>query len=478
MISIKISGSRRKLAGWFLDRRPALHGVAVPLRCKSRLEKHSRKREKRTMPTQSQNAETIVLHAGYRSDPATTAVAVPIYQTTSYQFNSTEHAANLFALKELGNIYTRIMNPTQAVLEERIAALEGGVAALALASGQAASLFAIQNICHAGDNFISSTDLYGGTWNLFQNTMSTMGIECRFVDPADPENFRRATDSRTRCYYGETLPNPKLAVFPIAEVARIGQDLGVPLIMDNTACPVLCQPLKHGAAISMLSTTKYIGGHGTSIGGIIVDGGHFDWEKHAGRFPMLNKPDPSYHGAVWTEAVKPLGPIAYILKARVTLLRDIGAAMSPFNAFMLIQGLETVALRMRQHCANAAAVANYLATHPKVIKTIFPGLMTGEPKRRADTYLKGGYGGLVGFELAGGSAAGRKFIEALKMFYHVANIGDARSLAIHPASTTHSQLTPEEQAQTGVTEGYVRLSVGIEHIDDIIGDLDQALAAV
>jgi O-acetylhomoserine (thiol)-lyase len=429
------------------------------------------------MPTQSQNPETIVLHAGYRSDPTTTAVAVPIYQTTSYQFNSTEHAANLFALKELGNIYTRIMNPTQAVLEERVAALEGGVAALGLASGQAASLFAVQNICHAGDNFVCSTDIYGGTWNLFQNTMSTMGIECRFVDPADPENFRRASDAKTRCYYGETLPNPKLTVFPIAEVAKIGRDLGIPLIMDNTACPVLCQPIKHGAAVTMHSTTKYIGGHGTSIGGVIVDGGNFDWEKHADRFPMLNTPDPSYHGAVWTQAVKPLGPIAYIIKARVTLLRDIGAAMSPFNAFMFIQGLETVVLRMRQHCSNAAAVAQHLAKHPKVVKIIYPSAMSGEAKRRADAYLKGGYGGLVGFELKGGKDAGRKFIDSLKMFYHVANIGDARSLAIHPATTTHSQLTPEEQAQTGVTDGYVRLSVGIEHIDDILADLDQALAA-
>ena len=430
------------------------------------------------MSTNSQNPETIVLHAGYRSDPATNAVAVPIYQTTSYQFNSTEHAGNLFALKELGNIYTRIMNPTQAVLEERVAALEGGVAALAVASGQAASLFAVQNICHAGDNFVCSTDIYGGTWNLFQNTMSTMGVECRFVDPADPENFRRATDMRTRCYYGETLPNPKLTVFPIAEVASIGRELGVPLIMDNTACPVLCRPIRHGAAITMHSTTKYIGGHGTSIGGIIVDSGNFDWEKHADRFPMLNKPDPSYHGAIWTQAVKPLGPIAYIIKARVTLLRDIGAAMSPFNAFMFIQGLETVVLRMRQHCANAVAVASYLSKHPKVTKTIFPGLMNGEAKRRADTYLKGGYGGLVGFELKGGRDAGRKFIDNLKMFYHVANIGDVRSLAIHPASTTHSQLTPEEQAQTGVTDGYVRLSVGTEHADDILADLDQAFAVV
>jgi O-acetylhomoserine (thiol)-lyase len=430
------------------------------------------------MPTKSSNPETIVLHAGtYRADPATNAVAVPIYQTTSYQFNSTEHAANLFGLKEFGNIYTRIMNPTQNVLEERVAALEGGVAALALASGQAASLFAVQNICHAGDNFVCATDIYGGTWNLFQNTMSTMGIECRFVDPADPENFRKASDAKTRCWYGETLPNPKLTVFPIAEVAKIGRAMGIPLIMDNTACPVLCRPLDHGAAIVMHSTTKYIGGHGTSIGGIIVDGGNFDWEKHADRFPMLNTPDPSYHGAVWTQAVKPLGPIAYIIKARVTLLRDIGAAASPFNCFLHIQGLETVALRMRQHCANATAVAGWLKKQSKVTKVIFPGMMTGEAKRRADAYLKGGYGGLVGFELKGGKDAGRKFIDSLQMFYHVANIGDARSLAIHPASTTHSQLTPEEQAQTGVTDNYVRLSVGIEHIDDIIADLDQALAA-
>jgi len=429
------------------------------------------------MPTNSKHAETIVLHTGYRSDPTTTAVAVPIYQTTSYQFHDTGHAARLFALQELGNIYTRIMNPTTAVLEERVAALEGGVAGLALASGQAASLIAVQNITHAGDNFVASTDLYGGTWNLFQNTMSTMGIEVRFVDPADPENFRRATDARTRCYYAETLPNPKLEVFPIAEVAKIGRELGVPLIMDHTAAPVLCKPIEHGAAIVLHSTTKYIGGHGTSIGGVLVDGGNFDWEKHADRFPMLNQPDPSYHGAVWTQAVKPLGPIAYIIKARVTLLRDVGAAMSPFNAFMFIQGLETLPLRMREHCTNAAAVAKYLAGHPKVTRVIFPGVMTGEAKRRADAYLKGGYGGLVGFELASGRAAGERFINALKMLYHVANIGDARSLAIHPASTTHSQLTPEEQAKTGVSDDYVRLSVGIEHIDDIVADLDQALAA-
>jgi len=428
------------------------------------------------MPTNSKHAETIVLHTGYRSDPTTTAVAVPIYQTTSYQFQDSGHAERLFALQELGNIYTRIMNPTTAVLEERIAALEGGVAALALASGQAASLFAVQNIAHAGDNFVASTDLYGGTWNLFQNTMSTMGIEVRFVDPADPENFRRATDARTRCYYAETLPNPKLEVFPIAEVAEIGRELGVPLIMDNTAAPILCKPIGHGAAIVMHSTTKYIGGHGTSIGGVLIDSGNFDWEKHAARFPMLNQPDPSYHGAVWIQAAKPLGPIAYILKARVTLLRDIGAAMSPFNAFLFIQGLETLPLRMRENCANATKVAAYLAGHTKVTRVIFPGTMTGEHKRRADAYMIGGYGALVGFELAGGRAAGERFINALKILYHVANIGDVRSLAIHPASTTHSQLTPKEQIKTGVSDGYVRLSIGIEYIDDIVADLDQALA--
>jgi O-acetylhomoserine (thiol)-lyase len=405
------------------------------------------------MPTKSQHPETLVLHAGYRSDPTTTAVAVPIYQTTSYQFRDSQHATNLFGLAELGNIYSRIMNPTNAVLEERVAALEGGVAALALASGQAASLFAVQNICQAGDNFVSSTDLYGGTWNLFLNTMmKTMGMEVRFVDPADPEGFRRATDARTRCYYAETLPNPKLEVFPIGEVARIGRELGVPLI-------------------------KYIGGHGTSIGGIVVDGGNFDWEKHAARFPLLNQPDPSYHGAVWAQAAKPLGPIAYILKMRVTLLRDLGAPMSPFNAFMFIQGLETLPLRMRAHCANAMAVTKFLAEHPKVTRVIHPSMMTGEAKRRADAYLKGGYGGLVGFELQGGSDAGRRFIDALQMFYHVANIGDARSLAIHPATTTHSQLSPEEQMQTGVDENYVRLSIGIEHEEDILADLRQALDA-
>jgi O-acetylhomoserine (thiol)-lyase len=425
--------------------------------------------------TDSKNPETIVLHAGWRRDEATHAVAVPIYQTTSYQFDSTEQAANLFALKEFGNIYTRIMNPTNDVLEKRVAAIEGGVAALAVSSGQAASTLAIQNICHAGDNFVSSTDLYGGTWNLFNNTMREMGIECRFVDPADPQAFAKATDSRTRCYYAETLPNPKLQVFPIAEVAAIGRKLGVPLIMDNTAAPILCRPLDHGAAIVVHSTTKFIGGHGTSIGGIIVDGGNFDWEKQAERFPMLNQPDPSYHGAVWTEAVKPMGPVAYIIRARVILLRDLGPAMSPFNAYTFIQGLETLPLRIRAHCENADKVARFLNKHSKITKVIYPGLMRGKIRKRADDHLKGGYGSLVGFELKGGAKAGRKFIDALQMFYHVANIGDARSLAIHPASTTHSQLSAEDQLATGVTDGYVRLSVGIEHIDDILADLTQAL---
>ncbi|HWA43917.1 MAG TPA: PLP-dependent transferase [Hypericibacter adhaerens] len=430
------------------------------------------------MPTTSKHPETLVLHAGsYRSDSATNAVAVPIYQTTSYQFQNSEHAANLFGLKEFGNIYTRIMNPTQAVLEERIAALEGGVGALALASGQAASAFALQNIARAGDNIVSSTDLYGGTWNLFANTLKEQGLEVRFVDPSDPENFRRATDAKTRAYYAETLPNPKLHVFPIKEVADIGRSLGVPLIMDNTAAPVLCKPFEHGAAIIVYSTTKYIGGHGTSIGGMLVDGGNFDWEKHADRFPGLNQPDPSYHGAIWTQAVKPLGPIAYIIKARVTLLRDLGSAMSPFNAFLFIQGLETLPLRMRQHCENAIKTAEWLKKHPAVTNVIFPSFQTGETRRRADAYLKGGYGALVGFELKEGKDAGRKFIDALKLFYHVANIGDARSLAIHPATTTHSQLSPEEQIKTGVTDGYVRLALGLEHIEDILADLDQALTA-
>ena len=427
--------------------------------------------------TRALDPRTIVLHTGHRGDPTTGSVAVPIHQTTSYQFRDTGHAADLFALKELGNIYTRIMNPTHDVFEQRMAAFEGGVAALALASGQAASAFSLQNIAHAGDNVVSATDLYGGTWNLFANTLGDQGIEVRFVDPADPENFRRAVDSKTRAFYAETLPNPKLTVFPIREVADIGREFGIPLIVDNTAAPLLCRPFDHGAAIVMYSTTKYIGGHGNAIGGILIDGGNFDWEAFPERQPYLNRPDPSYHGAVWTQAVKPLGPIAYILKARTTLLRDLGAATTPMNAFLFLQGLETLPLRIERHSENAATVAAHLAAHDAVEKVVYPGLMEGEARRRADTYLSGGYGALVGFELKGGIDAGRRFIDSLELLFHVANIGDSRSLAIHPATTTHSQLSAEEQAATGVTPGHVRLSIGIEHIDDILADIDQALAA-
>ncbi|QEN90397.1 bifunctional O-acetylhomoserine aminocarboxypropyltransferase/cysteine synthase [Labrys sp. KNU-23] len=430
------------------------------------------------MTTDSRHFETLALHGGsYRADPATGAVAVPIYQTTSYQFQDTGHAARLFALEELGNIYTRVQNPTTDALEQRIAALEGGAAALAVSSGQTASAYSILNLAQAGDNVVSSTDLYGGTWTLFASTLKQFGIEVRFVDPSDPENFRRASDAKTRAFYAETLPNPKLQVLPIREIADIGRSLGIPLIVDNTAAPLIARPLEHGAAVVVYSATKYIGGHGTSIGGLIVDGGNFPWEDHADRFPLLTQPDEAYHGAIWTEAAKPLGPIAYILRVRVKLLRDVGAALSPFNAFQLLQGLETLPLRLRQHNENAIKVADFLAKQATVSHVIFPGLQSDENRRRAEAYLKGGYGALVGFELKGGVEAGKRFIDALKLLYHVANIGDARSLAIHPASTTHQQLTPEDQLATGVTPGYVRLSIGIEHPDDIIADLTQALAA-
>ena len=427
--------------------------------------------------TNSQQPETIALHAGWRADPTTNSVAVPIHQTTSYQFNNTDHAANLFGLAELGNIYTRIMNPTVDVLEKRIAALEGGVAALGASSGQAATAMSIQNLAKTGDNIVSSTDLYGGTWNLFANTLKDQGIEVRFVDPANPKNFEDATDEKTRLYFAETLPNPKLHVFPIKEVADIGRPLGIPLIVDNTASPIICKPFLHGAAVIVHSTTKYIGGHGTSIGGVIIDGGNFPWEKFKERQPTLNTPDPSYHGAVWSEAAAPLGPIAYILKARVTLLRDIGGAMSPFNAFQFIQGLETLPLRIREHCKNAETVADYLKGHSQITKVIFPKYFSGENKIRTQNYLEEGYGALVGFEIKGGKEAGKAFINALELFYHVANIGDARSLAIHPATTTHSQLSEEDQIRSGVVDSYVRLSIGIEHVDDIIKDIDKGLAA-
>ena len=422
------------------------------------------------------NPATIGLHAGWRKDENTNSVAVPIHQTTSYQFDNTDHAANLFGLSELGNIYSRIMNPTCDVLENRLAAIEGGVMALAVSSGQAASAYAIQNIAKSGDNIVASSHLYGGTYNQFKNTFADMGIEVRFVDPADPQNFLNATDDKTRAYYGEVLPNPSFEVFPIQEVADIGRPLGIPLIVDNTAAPIICKPIEHGAAVVIHSTTKFIGGHGTSIGGIIIDSGNFDWESAgAERQPALNTPDPSYGGAVWVEAVKPLGPIAYVLKARVTLLRDMGAAMSPFNAFMFIQGLETLSLRIREHSANAEKVAAFLESHDAVDRVIYPSVQKGVAKERAEKYLNGGNGALMGFELKGGLEAGKKFIDSLELLYHVANIGDSRSLAIHPASTTHSQLSPEEQLSTGVTPGFVRLSIGIEHIDDIIDDIKQSL---
>ena len=422
------------------------------------------------------NIETIALHAGWRADETTGSVAVPIHQTTSYLFESTDKAANLFALSELGNIYTRIMNPTNAVLEERMAAIDGGAAGLAVASGQTANAYSIQNLARNGDNIVSSSHLYGGTYNQFKNNLSEMGIEVKFVDPTNPQSFADATDERTRAYFGETLPNPKLQVFPIKEVSDIGRERGIPLIVDNTAAPILCRPFDHGAAITTYSTTKYIGGHGTSIGGLIIDGGNFDWEG-AGpdRQPALNTPDACYNGVVWTEAIKPLGPIAYIMKARTTLLRDLGGAMSPFNGWMFIQGLETLPLRMREHASNAHKVAEFLNSNQKVSSVTYPGLAEGTAKNNADKYLTGGYGALVGFELPGGLNSGKKFIDSLELLYHVANIGDSRSLAIHPASTTHSQLSSDEQLSAGVTPGYVRLSIGIENVEDILADIEQAL---
>ena len=423
------------------------------------------------------NPETIGLHAGWRKDENTNSVAVPIHQTTSYQFDDCDHAANLFALSELGNIYTRIMNPTVAVLEDRVSAIEGGVGALGVASGLAASAYAIQNLCKSGDNFISSTHLYGGTYNQFKNTFASMGIEVRFVDPSDPQNFLDAVDEKTRAFFGETVPNPKLKVFPIEEVASIGRELGIPLIIDNTVSPLTCRPIEHGAAIVIHSLTKYIGGHGNSIGGIIVDSGNFDWTANPGRQPLFNQPDESYHGAVWGQLVpEALGaPIAFAVRARVVLLRDLGSAVSPMNSFNIIQGLETLPLRFKAHQENAEKLANYLLKHKAVQQVIYPSLFEGKDKTTADKYLKTGYGPIVGMVLRGGADAGKEFIDNLKMVYHVANIGDTRTLAIHPSSTTNSQLSLQDQFKAGVTPGYIRLAVGIEHIDDIISDIDQAL---
>jgi O-acetylhomoserine (thiol)-lyase len=370
------------------------------------------------------------------------------------------------------------MNPTCDVLEKRVAALEGGLAAVAVGSGQAASAYCILNLAQAGDNIVASTDLYGGTVNLFKNQLRLQGVEVRFADPSDPKNFEKLTDDKTRAYYGESCPNPYLRVFPIKEVADIGRKKGIPLIIDNTASPVICKPLAHGAAVVMHSLTKYIGGHGTSIGGIIVDSGNFDWTKDRKRQPLMNEPDQSYNGAIWADAVPKLtgANIPFAIRARVVLLRDLGAPLSPFNAFQIIQGLETVALRMKQHCANAEKVVSFLETQKKVTNVIYPTNHQGEIKERAKKYMQGGYGSLVGMDV-GTKENGAKFIDNLKMLYHVANIGDARSLAIHPATTTHSQLNDKELLAAGVTPGYVRLSVGIEHPDDIIADIKQALAA-
>ncbi|MGV3549250.1 O-acetylhomoserine aminocarboxypropyltransferase/cysteine synthase family protein [Rhizobium sp.] len=426
----------------------------------------------------SLHSETIALHGGsYRFDPTSGAVAVPIYQTTSYQLPGTDGADKLFALEAPGHLYTRVSNPTQDAFEQRLAELEGGAAALALGSGQAASAFAVLNLARAGDNIVSAAGLYGGTWALFAATLKNFGIETRFVDAGDPEAFARATDDRTRAYYAESLPNPKLEVFPIAEVAEIGKRYGIPLIVDNTAAPLIIRPLEHGAAVVVYSTTKYIGGHGTSIGGAIVEGS-FPFGDYPARLPTLHEPDPSYQGKSWIEKAAAIDFLPYILRARAVLLRDIGAAVSPLNAFQFIQGLETLPLRLRQHNANAEIVADFLKKHPKVSNVIFPKFQSGTAKARADKYFKpGNYGALVGFELKGGREAGRRFIDALELFYHVANIGDARSLAIHPSTTTHSQLSAADQLATGVTPGYVRLSIGLEHPDDILADLQQAIAA-
>lgn len=418
--------------------------------------------------------ETLALHGGQIPDPTTGARAVPIYQTTSYQFQDTDHAARLFGLQEFGNIYTRIMNPTTDVFEQRMAALEGGVGALALASGQAAETLAILNLAGAGDNIVSSTDLYGGTYNLFRHTLPKIGITTRFVDGRDIEGFRAAIDDRTRAFFLELVGNPKLDVLDLERIAAVAHEAGVAVIVDaTTVTPYLWQPLKHGADIVIHSATKYIGGHGTSIGGVIVDGGKFDWAN--GRYPEFTTPDPSYHGLVYTHA---LGNLAYIIKVRVQGLRDIGAAISPFNSFLLLQGLETLPLRMERHSQNALAVARYLSEHSKVAWVNYPGLPSHPSYELAQKYLPRGQSGILGFGIKGGLEAGKKFINSLKLFSHLANIGDAKSLAIHPASTTHSQLTPEEQALTGVTEDYVRLSIGIETVDDIIADLEQALSRV
>src|SRR5436305_4487618 len=419
--------------------------------------------------------ETLSLHAGQETaDSATNARAVPIYQTTSYVFDSPEHAANLFALKQAGNIYTRIMNPTQDAFERRIAALEGGVGALATSSGQAAETIAILNIAEAGDEIVSSTSLYGGTYNLFHYTLPKLGIKVHFVDGREPENFRTAINERTKAIFAEVLGNPRLDALDIRTVANIAHEHGLPLIIDNTlASPYLVQPLKHGADIVVHSATKFIGGHGTSIGGVIVDGGRFDWAA-SGRFPGLLEPDPGYHGMRYVEA---LGPLAYIIKARVQLMRDLGAAITPFNSWLFLQGLETLPLRMERHSQNALRIAQFLEGHPAVSWVNYPGLKSHPQYELAAKYFMHGYGAILGFGIKGGLEAGKQLIRHIELFSHLANVGDAKSLIIHPANTTHAQLTTAEQLETGVTADFIRLSVGLETVDDLIDDLDQALKA-
>ena len=418
--------------------------------------------------------ETLSLHAGQETaDSATNARAVPIYQTSSYVFNSPEHAADLFGLKQFGNIYTRIMNPTQDAFERRIAALEGGVGALATGSGQAAETLAILNIAQAGDEIISSASLYGGTYNLFHYTLPKLGITVRFVDSRNPENFHAAFNERTKLVFAETVGNPRLDTLDIRAVADIAHEHGVPLILDNTLpTPYLVQPFKHGTDIVIHSATKFIGGHGTAIGGVIVDSGKFDWTN--GRFPGLVEPDPSYHGLRFVEA---LGPLAYIIKARVQLLRDLGPAIAPFNGWLFLQGLETLPLRMERHSQNALRIAEFLEGHPSVNWVSYPGLKSHPQYELAAKYHTHGFGAILGFGIKGGLAAGKQLIRHVELFSHLANVGDAKSLIIHPASTTHSQLTPDEQFETGVTPDFIRLSVGLETVEDLIDDLDQALKA-
>ncbi len=421
--------------------------------------------------------ETVALHAGQVADPATGSRAVPIYQTTSYVFKSSEHAANLFALKEFGNIYTRLMNPTTDVFEKRVAALEGGTGALAVASGQAAITYAILAITQLGDEVVAANNLYGGTYQLFNHTLAKLGRTVRFVDSRYPEAVRQAITPRTRAVYAETIGNPKLDVPDFEALAAIAHEAGIPLIVDNTVGVGLVRPIDYGADILTSSATKYIGGHGTSLGGVIVDSGRFAW--NTGKFPEFTQPDPSYHGLVYWDAlgnVPGMGNVAFILKVRVTLLRDLGAALSPFNAHQFLLGLETLTLRQERHSSNALAVAHWLQQHPAVAWVTYPGLPTDPGHAVAAKYLHRGFGGLVGFGIKGGLAAGRRFIDAVQLLSHVANIGDAKSLVIHPASTTHQQLTAEQQQATGVTADYIRLSVGLEHVDDITADLAQALA--